>query len=66
MGMLDRGESDPPSQFIEAPDVRLRHIALSGIIMNGAHASKAYVPICAWRDCGEKFFGCGENQYAER
>ena len=29
-------------QFIEVPDVRERHLALSGIIMNGAHASDSY------------------------
>ena len=36
------GKIGSASQFIEIPDVRQRHIALSGIVMNGAHASDSY------------------------
>jgi len=36
------GRIGSASQFIEVPDVRQRHIALSGIVMNGAHANDSY------------------------
>jgi len=63
------GRIGSASQFIEVPDVRRRHIALSGIIMNGAHASDSYDEDAANRNyeiaqpgtAAMRIFRAGEN-----